>query len=128
MAEAMLQQKIVRMRQRRTAPLILELDLTEGLVEEPPSDPVSAARASASPRGSNAAARTVSEESSSPTIAAVAGRKIVAPAGPQTASSTPRRSNAIASGVLCACSVRVTRPVAVSTSGDSPQTVTVSSS
>jgi protease-4 len=42
MAEAMLQQKIVRMRQRRTAPLILELDLTEGLVEEPPSDPVSA--------------------------------------------------------------------------------------
>ena len=42
MAEAMLQQKIVRMRQRRTAPLILELDLTEGLAEEPPSDPVSA--------------------------------------------------------------------------------------
>jgi protease-4 len=42
MAEAMLQQKIVRMRQRRTAPLILELDLTEGLTEEPPSDPVSA--------------------------------------------------------------------------------------
>jgi protease IV len=42
MAELMLQQKITRMRQRRTAPLILELDLTEGLAEEPPSDPVSA--------------------------------------------------------------------------------------
>src|SRR5262249_59310752 len=42
MAELMFQQKITRMRQRRTAPLILELDLTEGLAEEPPSDPVSA--------------------------------------------------------------------------------------
>ena len=42
MAELMLQQKITRMRQRRTAPLILELDLTEGLAEEPPTDPVSA--------------------------------------------------------------------------------------
>ena len=30
------------MRQRRTAPLILELDLTEGIAEEPPADPVSA--------------------------------------------------------------------------------------
>ena len=42
MAELMLQQKITRMRQRRTAPLILELDLTDGLTEEPPTDPVSA--------------------------------------------------------------------------------------
>src|SRR5262249_4747864 len=42
MAELMFQQKITRMRQRRTAPLILELDLTEGLAEEPPTDPVSA--------------------------------------------------------------------------------------
>jgi protease IV len=42
MAELMLQQKITRMRQRRSAPLILELDLTDGLVEEPPGDPVSA--------------------------------------------------------------------------------------
>ena len=42
MAESMLQEKITRIRQRRTAPLILELDLTEGLTEEPPSDPVSA--------------------------------------------------------------------------------------
>lgn len=30
------------MRQRWTAPLILELDLTEGIAEEPPADPVSA--------------------------------------------------------------------------------------
>jgi protease IV len=42
MAESMLQQKFTRMRQRRTGPLILELDLTEGLAEEPPGDPVSA--------------------------------------------------------------------------------------
>ncbi|GAB3906644.1 hypothetical protein GCM10027612_78300 [Microbispora bryophytorum subsp. camponoti] len=31
-----------RLRQRRTAPLVLELDLTEGLSEGPPADPVSA--------------------------------------------------------------------------------------
>src|SRR5581483_6152002 len=31
-----------RMRQRRTSPLILELDLTEGIAEEPPADPLSA--------------------------------------------------------------------------------------
>jgi protease IV len=42
MAESMLQQKFTRMRQRRTGPLILELDLTEGLAEDPPGDPVSA--------------------------------------------------------------------------------------
>jgi protease-4 len=42
MVELMLQQKITRMRQRRSAPLILELDLTEGLADEPPTDPVSA--------------------------------------------------------------------------------------
>jgi protease IV len=42
MAELMLQQKITKMRQRRSAPLILELDLTDGLAEEPPTDPVSA--------------------------------------------------------------------------------------
>jgi len=42
MAELMLQQKITKMRQRRSAPLILELDLTDGLVEEPPGDPVAA--------------------------------------------------------------------------------------
>ncbi len=30
------------LRQRRSAPLILELDLTEGLTEEPPADPLSA--------------------------------------------------------------------------------------
>ena len=38
------------MRQRRTAPLILELDLTEGLTEEPPTDPLSALIAMRRPR------------------------------------------------------------------------------
>ncbi|MFC4061346.1 signal peptide peptidase SppA [Planomonospora corallina] len=31
-----------RIRQRRTAPLVLELDLTEGLIDRPPTDPLSA--------------------------------------------------------------------------------------
>src|SRR3981081_1603035 len=34
--------QITRLRQRRTAPLILELDLTQGIAEGPPADPVSA--------------------------------------------------------------------------------------
>jgi protease IV len=34
--------QVTRMRQRRTGPLILELDLTEGIAEGPPQDPVSA--------------------------------------------------------------------------------------
>jgi protease IV len=42
MVELMLQQKITRMHQRRSAPLILELDLTDGLADEPPADPFSA--------------------------------------------------------------------------------------
>ncbi|MEV6985696.1 S49 family peptidase [Sphaerisporangium sp. NPDC051017] len=35
-------ESVDRFRQRRTAPLILELDLTEGLAEGPPSDPLGA--------------------------------------------------------------------------------------
>jgi protease-4 len=50
MGELMFQQKITRMRQRRTAPLILELDLTEGLAEEPPANPVSAVLTLRQPR------------------------------------------------------------------------------
>src|ERR1700728_3614750 len=42
MAEAKLAGQIHRLRQRRTGPLILELDLTEGIAEGPPHDPVSA--------------------------------------------------------------------------------------
>jgi len=42
MADAKLAAQIVRMRQRRTGPFILELDLTDGIAEGPPSDPVSA--------------------------------------------------------------------------------------
>jgi protease-4 len=34
--------QVIKMRQRRTGPLILELDLTEGIAEGPPQDPVSA--------------------------------------------------------------------------------------
>jgi protease-4 len=34
--------QVTRLRQRRTGPLILELDLTDGLAEGPPQDPVSA--------------------------------------------------------------------------------------
>jgi protease IV len=33
---------VIRLRQRRTGPLILELDLTDGLAEGPPQDPMSA--------------------------------------------------------------------------------------
>jgi protease IV len=42
MADAKLAAQLVRMRQRRTGPLILELDLTEGIAEGPPADPLSA--------------------------------------------------------------------------------------
>src|SRR5260370_26766230 len=42
MAESMLADQVARWRQRRTAPLILELDLSDGLGEERPADPVSA--------------------------------------------------------------------------------------
>src|ERR1700756_2884423 len=42
MADARLTASLVRMRQRRTGPLILELDLTEGIAEGPPADPLSA--------------------------------------------------------------------------------------
>ncbi|MFI6788318.1 signal peptide peptidase SppA [Nonomuraea sp. NPDC050383] len=39
-----------RLRQRRTAPLVLELDLTEGLTEGPPTDPLSAVLSMRKPR------------------------------------------------------------------------------
>src|ERR1700758_5536319 len=42
MADARLTASLVRMRQRRTGPLILELDLTEGIAEVPPAVPLSA--------------------------------------------------------------------------------------
>ena len=42
MADAKLAASLVRMRQRRTGPLILELDLTDGIAEGPPADPLSA--------------------------------------------------------------------------------------
>jgi len=42
MADAKLAGQILRMRQRTTGPLILELDLTDGIVEGPPQDPVAA--------------------------------------------------------------------------------------
>ena len=42
MPESPLTARLAKMRQRRTAPLILELDLTEGITETRPADPVSA--------------------------------------------------------------------------------------
>src|ERR1700740_1648412 len=42
MAERKLSASLVRIRQRRTGPLILELDLTDGITEGPPTDPLSA--------------------------------------------------------------------------------------
>src|SRR5260370_4921697 len=42
MVEVTFSDKLSRLRQRRTAPLILELDVTDGIAEEPPADPVSA--------------------------------------------------------------------------------------
>src|SRR5580700_1036744 len=42
MADVKLVAQITRLRQRQTAPLILELDLTEGVVEGPATDPLSA--------------------------------------------------------------------------------------
>src|SRR5215813_5466280 len=42
MSESMIAEQLTRLRRQRTAPLILELDLTEGIAEGPPADPVSA--------------------------------------------------------------------------------------
>src|SRR5215467_11820243 len=50
MVEATLSDKLSRLRQRRSGPLILELDLTEGIAEEPPSDVLSAVLAMRRPR------------------------------------------------------------------------------
>jgi protease-4 len=41
---------VEKLRQRRTAPLILELDLTEGLTEGPPADPLAALMSMRKPR------------------------------------------------------------------------------
>jgi protease IV len=50
MVEATLSDKISRLWQRRSGPLILELDLTEGIAEEPPSDVLSAVLTMRRPR------------------------------------------------------------------------------
>ncbi len=42
MLDTNLAERIIRLRQRRNAPLILELDLSEGMADEPPPDPLSA--------------------------------------------------------------------------------------
>jgi protease-4 len=42
MPESTITEQLTRWRKQRTAPVILELDLTEGITEEPPGDPVSA--------------------------------------------------------------------------------------
>ena len=41
MPEPILAARLAKLRQQRTAPLILELDLTDGIAETRPTDPVS---------------------------------------------------------------------------------------
>ena len=50
MVEVTFIDELSRLRQRHSAPLILELDLSEGIAEEPPADPVSAVLAMRRPR------------------------------------------------------------------------------
>ncbi len=50
MVEVMFIDELSRLRQRHTAPLILELDLSEGIAEEPPADPLSAVLGMRRPR------------------------------------------------------------------------------
>jgi protease IV len=45
MPETLLEAQLAKLRQRRTAPIILELDLTEAILETRPADPVSAVMA-----------------------------------------------------------------------------------
>jgi protease IV len=42
MPQSMIADQLARLRRQRTAPVVLELDLTDGVAEEPPADPVSA--------------------------------------------------------------------------------------
>lgn len=50
MVTSTLTDRITTFRQRRTAPLILELDLSDGIAEEPPTDPLSALATMRRPR------------------------------------------------------------------------------
>jgi protease-4 len=50
MVTSTLTDRITTFRQRRTAPLILEVDLSDGIAEEPPTDPLSALAAMRRPR------------------------------------------------------------------------------
>ena len=50
MVEVTVIDELSRLRQRHTGPLILELDLSEGIAEEPPADVVSAVLAMRRPR------------------------------------------------------------------------------
>ncbi len=45
MAETLIEAQLAKFRQRRTAPIVLELDLTEGVIESRPTDPVGAVMA-----------------------------------------------------------------------------------
>ena len=50
MPQSMIAEQLARLRRQRTAPLVLELDLTDGIAEEPPADPVSAVLTMRRPR------------------------------------------------------------------------------
>jgi protease-4 len=70
---------LARMRQRYSGPLILELDLTEGLAEEPPSDPVSALLTMRRPRLAEVLEglrRAQADERVKALVAKVGGRRI----------------------------------------------------
>ncbi len=50
MPQSMIAEQLAKLRRQRTAPLVLELDLTDGIAEEPPADPVSAVLTMRRPR------------------------------------------------------------------------------
>jgi protease-4 len=79
MPESTLADHIVKLRRRWTAPLILELDLTEGIAEEPPADPVSALLTMRRPRLNDifdGLRRASSDERVRALVVKVGGRRI----------------------------------------------------
>jgi protease IV len=79
MVTSTLTDRIATLRQRRTAPLILELDLTSGITEEPPADPLSALVAMRRPRLADvldALRRAAADDRVRALVVKVGGRRI----------------------------------------------------
>ncbi len=79
MPQPMIAEQLARLRRQRTAPLILELDLTEGVAEEPPADPLSAVLTMRRPRLADlldALRRARSDQRVRALVAKVGGRPI----------------------------------------------------